>query len=268
VIEPRGVIHAGDVIDSGDKGGATHAEMQRTEWRAFEDDYGLTGGDARLKWPVYEVHGNHDSPQGNGYATDRIKERNKRRPGLANVSDNGLHYSWDWGGVHFLNLGIVVGRDSEPSRKRRYAPHDSLSFLLADLEKHVPNRDRPLVITHHIDVARYSVGCDPAAPADSKEWDGCDVQAYYAALEGHKVAAILYGHTHVRNVFRWNGKPGAKSPTGIPTFNNDNSSHFHDNRQAMLYFEIKPDELIAREYSTKDAWESGEWTAVWRFLIG
>src|SRR4051812_16526650 len=41
--EPRGVIHAGDVIDSGDRTGAPYLEMQRTEWRAFEEDFGLTG---------------------------------------------------------------------------------------------------------------------------------------------------------------------------------------------------------------------------------
>ena len=36
-------------------------------------------------------------------------ERSQRRTGLKNVSPNGLHYSWDWAGVHFIALGIVVG---------------------------------------------------------------------------------------------------------------------------------------------------------------
>jgi len=269
VDQPKGVIHAGDVIDSGDKGGTLHAQMQRTEWSAFEADYGLKGGDGRLKWPVYEVHGNHDSPRGDGYAVEQIKARNKQRPGLTNISENGLHYSWDWGGVHFVNLGIVVGQATNPNRRRRYAPLDSLPFLIADLKEHVAERPRPVVLTHHIDVARYSTGCEPQAEPGSKEWDSCDVQGYYAALKRYPIAAILYGHTHVRNVFRWNGQPGSKSPEGIPVFNNDNSSHFHDRKQALLYFEIDDKELVAREYSTQDAWQSGQWTANWRMpLVG
>src|SRR5687768_11900487 len=40
VAEPQGVIHAGDIIDSGDKGGDVHAAMQRTEWSGFHADYG------------------------------------------------------------------------------------------------------------------------------------------------------------------------------------------------------------------------------------
>jgi predicted phosphodiesterase len=267
VAKPQGVIHAGDVIDSGDKNGGIYAEMQRTEWSAFRDDYGLTGSDGRLKWPVYEVHGNHDSPRGDGYAIDQIKERNKQRPGLLNISDNGVHYSWDWGGVHFVNLGIVVGRASEPERSRRYAPLDSLSFLISDLKEHVADRKRPIVITHHIDVARNSGGCDAQVEAKGKEWDGCDVQAFYASLQGYQIAAILYGHTHVRNVFRWTGQPGSKSTEGIPVFNNDNSSHFHDQKQAMLYFEITDKQLMAREYSTADAWQTGAWTAVWKMPL-
>lgn len=95
VVAPRGVIHAGDCIDTGDK---ADVKMQQTEWAAFADAYGLTGKDGRLKVPVYEVHGNHDSPRGDGLAVRKIIERNKTRPGVSNVSTNGVHYSWDWGG--------------------------------------------------------------------------------------------------------------------------------------------------------------------------
>ncbi|MFY8201756.1 MAG: hypothetical protein ACOVLE_13855, partial [Pirellula staleyi] len=92
-----GVIHAGDLIDSGDKDSPNHRKMQRTEWSNYAADYGLTGQDGRLKLPLYEVYGNHDSPSGDGHAVKQIVERNKKRPGLVNVADNGLHYSWDWG---------------------------------------------------------------------------------------------------------------------------------------------------------------------------
>ncbi|MBC8115852.1 MAG: metallophosphoesterase, partial [Candidatus Saccharimonas sp.] len=96
VASPRGVIHSGDVIDTGDKNGGVPSQMIETEWAAFTDEFGLTGKDARLKYPIYEVHGNHDSPAGTGLPVQKIIERNKTRPGLKSVSQNGLHYSWDW----------------------------------------------------------------------------------------------------------------------------------------------------------------------------
>ena len=257
----RGVIHGGDCIDTGDK---PKVEMQRTEWAGFEQYYGLTGKDGRLQLPLYEVHGNHDSPRGDGYAVQRIRERNKNRPGLTAISENGLHYSWDWGPVHFVNLGIVVGEVSEPARRRRYAPLGSLQFLQQDLQQHVGGSGRPIVLTHHIDVLRYSQALPvETAKAEGMEWDPADVQAYYRTLTDYRVAGVLYGHTHGRNIFRWDGTAKA-AKEGIATFNCDNSSHFGGTQQAILYFEIWRDRVLVREYQTRDAWETASWTPqVW-----
>jgi predicted phosphodiesterase len=257
VLAPRGVIHGGDCIDTGDK---AHVAMQETEWDAFADTFGLTGRDGRLKVPVYEVHGNHDSPRGDGLAVKKIIARNKSRPGVVNVSPGGVHYSWDWSGVHFVNLGIVVGQTAAIARKRRYAPLDSLDFLVSDVREHVGGSGRPVVITHHVDVLRYA---QPLPIDDQKaqgmEWDPADVRAYFEALAGYSVAAILYGHTHGRNVFRWDGTHKA-AKEGFPAFNVDNSSHFAGPSQAFFYCEIAADRLTMREYHTTDGWQSGAWT--------
>ena len=257
VLAPRGVIHAGDCIDTGDK---ANVKMQETEWAAFADAYGLTGKDGKLKVPVYEVHGNHDSPRGDGLAVKKIIERNKTRPGVINASKNGVHYSWDWGGVHFINLGIVVGQVEYVTRKRRYGPLGSLEFLVSDLKEKVGTSGKPVVITHHVDMLRYA---QPLPVEDKKaegmEWDPADVKGFHDALKGYTVAAILYGHTHARNVFRWDGSNKA-AKDGIPTFNVDNSSHFGGKQQAFFYFEVRTDGLIVREYQTTDAWETGSWT--------
>ena len=259
VAPAAGVIHAGDVIDTGDKNGRVQEAMQKTEWSAYSADYGLTGSDGRLKMPVYEVAGNHDSPHGQGWAIEKIIERNKRRSGVVNVSDNGVHYSWDWGPAHCVNLGLIVGTQKSVTRKRRYAALDSLDFLVADLRDKVGTSGRPLVITHHVDIARYTGPCDPSAPADSKEWDPCDVRGFYDALQGYNVAGIFYGHTHFRNIFQWDGvSPKAKS--GINVFNTDNASHFHGDAQAFLYVELHDKHLLVREYQTKDRWQTGFFT--------
>ncbi|MFM7149064.1 MAG: metallophosphoesterase [Gemmataceae bacterium] len=257
VLPPRGVIHAGDCIDTGDK---ANTKMQATEWAGFTDAFGLTGKDGQLKMPVYEVHGNHDSPRGDGLAVKKIIQRNKTRPGVSNVSESGVHYSWDWGPVHFVNLGIVVGQSPAGSRRRRYAPLGSLEFLVTDLKEKVGTSGRPVVLTHHVDMLRYA---QPLPVEDKRattmEWDPIDVKGFHDALRGYNVAAILYGHTHARNVFRWNGS-NKVAKDGIPTFNVDNSSHFAGQQQAFFYFEIRPAGLIVREYQTGDAWETGKWT--------
>lgn len=256
VLAPRGVIHAGDCIDTG---GRPNPAGQ-TEWAAFAAAFGLTGKDGRLRLPVYEVHGNHDSTREHGLVLEKIIERNKSRPGVASVSKNGLHYSWDWGEVHFVNLGLVVGQVAGVQRRRRYAPLDSLDFLIADLKAKVGASGRPVVITHHVDMLRYS---QPLPVEDKKaqsmEWDPADVKGFHDALVGYNVAAILYGHTHARNVFRWDGSPRA-AREGIPVFNVSRSSHFSSNKQALFYLEIHGDTVIAREYQTADGWQSGFWT--------
>jgi len=260
VVAPAaGLIHAGDIIDTGDKNGRIPEAMQRTEWTAYVDDYGLTGTDGRLKMPVYEVYGNHDSPHGTGWALEKIIERNTRRPGVVHVSKNGLHYSWDWGPAHFINLGLIVGTQAQVTRKRRYAALDSLDFLVADLREQVGTSGRPLIITHHVDIARYTGACDPQAAAGSQEWDPCDVRGFYEALQGYNVAGIFYGHTHSRNIFRWDGN-SAEASSGISVFNTDNASHFGGDSQALFYVEIHEQHLRIREYQTKDRWQTGFFT--------
>ncbi|CAN5253668.1 metallophosphoesterase [soil metagenome] len=257
VLAPRGVIHAGDCIDSGDK---THLAMQETEWAAFKDGFGLKGNDGRLKHPVYEIHGNHDSPRGDGLAVKKIIERNKNRMGVKNVSKNGVHYSWDWGRIHVVNLGIVVGQMATPNRKRRYAPLDSLDFLMSDLKENVGTSGRPVIITHHVDMIPYAQPLPVEdAKAEKMEWDPADVKGFFDAVKAYNIAAILYGHTHARNVFRWDGS-AKKGEQGIPTFNVDNSAHFMSLSQGFFYFELSATQLTCREYQTKDGWETGFWT--------
>lgn len=267
VKKPLGVIHAGDIIDSGDKRGTKFNKMQQTEFAAFDKEFGIDGTDGRLQFPVFEVYGNHDSPSGSGIAIDGLKERNKKRKNVT-LSHNQLHLAWDWGPVRCVNLGIVVGQDKHNSQRRRYHPMDSLEFLIEDLKQHAPDGKRPVLLTHHIDVVRYSKPCDINNTANlSMEWNPCDVRAYYETIRSYNVIGILYGHTHVRNILRWDGSSN-RVDQGLPLLNVDNSSHFHGGNQAFFYIEVTPDEMIIRECATQDAWTTYQWTpSVWRHTI-
>jgi hypothetical protein len=258
VAQPHGVLHAGDMIDNGDKGAARMAMME-TETEAWTADWGLNGGDGRLRWPVREVHGNHDGPRGDTVTVREVIARNKRRRGLTGVSDNGLHYSWDWAGVHFVALGIVVGDAPEVQRKRRYAPLGSLPFLRADLEQHVGSTGRPVVLLHHVDVHRYSIPV-PDEKAAQSEWDYGDALAFYETLKPYRVAACICGHTHARRVVRWAGGKDEKGTGGVPFLNTDNAGHYAKPEQAILYVEVAPAELRVREFFTRDGWATGAWT--------
>lgn len=266
VPEPHGILHAGDMIDSGDKGPAKK-QMMETETAAWIKDWGLNGGDGRLRWPVREVHGNHDGPRGDTVMVREIIARNKRRQGLTGVSDNGLHYSWDWAGVHFVALGIVAGDAPEVKRKRRYAPLGSLPFLREDLERSVGKSGRPVVLMHHVDVHRYSVAV-PDAKALQSEWDYGDALAFYETIKPYRVAACLCGHTHARRVVRWAGSKDEKVTAGVPFLNTDNAGHFAKPEQAILHVEVSPSELRVREFFTKDGWTTGAWTPqIWKFAL-
>ena len=256
--EPRGVIHVGDLIDSGDKTDKEHLEMQETEARAWLAAYGLNGEGGALKYPTYEVHGNHDAPHGEGLVLPHLIERNRKRAGVANISANGMHYSWDWGPVHFVCLGLIVGTEKSVVRKRHYAALDSLDFLASDLAEKVGDSGRPVVIVHHVDLGRYSLPLDTPAP-ETKEWDPADVHAYFEAIRRYKIAAIFYGHTHMRNVFRWDGL-NTKGAQGIAVFNNDKSAHFRFDEQAFFHVEMNERELLVREHKTPDRWQTAAWT--------
>ncbi len=261
VLKLSGIVHGGDLVDSADKRGGVYPRMHATEFAAFEADYGLNGNDGILKYPVFEVYGNHDGPQGDTLVVKGIERRNKRRDGIKNVSENGLHYSWDWGNLHFINLGIVVGQSGPKLQRRRYDPMNSLQFLKQDLQR-MGDPNRPVVITQHIDLARYSV---PYSGDDEKflhmEWHPQDVMAFHQAVAPFHVIANFFGHTHRRDIFGWNGTPKRQpfNRADVDAFNGDNSSHFHGGKQAFLYVEASETNLVVREVVTEDGWRSHHW---------
>lgn len=185
---PRGVLALGDLIDDGDRRDET-----AVQWRHFERQFGLDGTDGLLKYPVYEGWGNHDGPPAGkekfGFSVQaRLKERNLARKAagrICNLSENGLHYSWDWGPVHLVQCNLYPADRQHPKVKYSLPWHDpqgALAFLAADLKEKVGDSGRPVVVASHCGV-------------DTDWWHPDDWAAFYREVKPYNVVAYLYGHT-------------------------------------------------------------------------
>ena len=266
-----GLINTGDLIDSLDKNGGPYPAMQEFEWKRFLADYGLNGKDGKIPIPVYEVHGNHDGPQGDTFIIDAIIDRNQSRREIVNVSENGLHYSWNWGSVHLVNLGIFVGEGEKKREGHHYAPRSSLDFLRSDLAKHVGESGRPVVLTHHLHL-----------DAPEFDWPAEDLAGYYQTIKSFNVIAIFNGHTHGSppKLRRWNGEEIGSNLNGFDNFDPDDAgaSKLHNGKpvglsHGLLYVEIvdQPgvlkDSMTVRSYVTRDNWHTAKWDRIWRKMI-
>ncbi len=269
--QARGMIVAGDLIDSLDKRGGEYPAMQRFEWARYKKDYGLKGGDGKLPFPVYELHGNHDGPQGDTFLCDDLIERNRERPGVINTSTNGLHYSWNWGPIHLVNVGMFVGWGEARRGKHHYAPRGSLAFLERDLKEQVGDSGRPVIISHHL-----HLNCG------NYDWPDVDLKGYYELVSRYNVIAIFNGHTHgAPRRFGWNGKELGPQVSGIDNFDPDDSGAAKTGRDGkpvglrhgLLYVELDDqagtdrDRFTVRSYVTKDNWATANWAQAWERAV-
>lgn len=192
IAKPRGVVVLGDLIDDGDRR-ENGRQISAEQYEFFRADFGLDGTDGLLKYPVFEGWGNHDGPpegkEKNGFSSQgEIRKRNlirKAKKLISNVSENGLHYSWDWDDVHFVQLNIY------PADKQRegvryspvwHDPQNSLSFLKSDLACNVGSCGRPVVLMAHCGF-------------DTDWWLPEDWAELYNAAKPYNVVLYLYGHS-------------------------------------------------------------------------
>lgn len=190
--KPRGVLCLGDCIDDGDRlfDGKQQTEKQ---YEYFLHDFGFDGTDGLLKYPVFEGWGNHDGPpigeERHGFSFQaHLKARNQQRLAqrlVDHLSDNELHYSWDWDDVHFAQLNIYpADEQNEQIRYNRvwHHPQGALSFLKKDLAENVGESGRPVVLMAHCGF-------------DTDWWHKEDWKNFYDAVKDYNVVLYLYGHT-------------------------------------------------------------------------
>jgi hypothetical protein len=187
---PLGVVAPGDLLHKG-----YDPKTSMGKWDEWVADFGLTGKEGHLAFPVYEGIGNHDGGPTKSIPRAKIRERNKLRVGLTQISENGLHYSWDWDHVHLVQVNLFPG-DTPADATVGPAEHDpemALDFLKKDLAKYVGDSGKPVIILQHYGVLG---GMTDWWTPESKE-------RYYAAIEKYNVIGIFCGHSHGTEFIQW-----------------------------------------------------------------
>jgi cytolysin (calcineurin-like family phosphatase) len=177
-------VLTGDLLDEGfDK------ETAPANWAEFCRDYGLTGEDGRLCFPVYEGFGNHDGGPTKSFVRAGIKARNPKRVGLKAISENGLHYSWDWDQLHLAQLNLFGGSsaaDVKGVNGPEHDPEQSLDFLRYDLGQNVGASQRPVIPFQHF---AWLGGMSDWWHPEAKE-------RFYEVVKTYNVACLINGHSH------------------------------------------------------------------------
>ncbi|HVU89971.1 MAG TPA: hypothetical protein VHD36_21750 [Pirellulales bacterium] len=186
VATPSGVLVAGDLTDTPERPNAYGFHVPGIDADGFNEDYAVDGS-GRIKYPVYEGYGNHDVDNTtHSYTLDMIRERNLVRPGITDLSANGLNYSWDWQGIHFINLNIYPGMNDRSGY--------SLQFLQDDLA-HYTTSNTPIIIMQHFGFDSFSLGW----------WTDAERQAFADTIAGHNILGIFHGHLHTTLAYQWDG---------------------------------------------------------------
>lgn len=237
VATPLGLLIAGDLTQNGKDGRDEAIIAGRDEIGEFERDYGLTGDDGLLKFPVYEGYGNHDFDpdepddefnwrffydENPTPSVERVANRNLKRPGLLQVAqDNQGHYSWDWGNVHLVNVNLFAGDEASQADENSKVrdPRQALTFLENDLATHVGNSGRPVLIMQHYGFDQFGY--------EDRWWTVAQKEAFLDVIRPYHILALIHGHTHATYRYEWEGYDilNVGSPYYL-NYNFDGQGHF------------------------------------------
>jgi len=200
---PQGLMILGDVSDG-------HQEIPRhqEQWSSFGELFPETGVRfGKAKVPVFAIAGNHDGPVA-GPARQGLLLRNRtlQKAGqLAALSSNGVHYALNCSGVHFIFLGLCPADTTDTETPFKFGtpgtgswndPQGAFSFLKDYLGRRVGKSGEPVVILQHYGFDGFSLN-------DWNWWTLKQRRALYDLLKGYNIAAIVHGHNHHAEHYRW-----------------------------------------------------------------
>jgi cytolysin (calcineurin-like family phosphatase) len=191
--DPKAVVFVGDLTGWGVAG---------TEIPSFRHYYQAGNDGGSMKFPAYLGLGNHDvddadrtgdwAKQNRDAYWALIDERHKggNAPVRTGNFDSASHaYSWDIGGVHFVQLHRHPGDND-------YGLASSVGFLENDLEQYASD-GKPLFLFHHYGMDKFG--------REERWWTDAERATYRDVLADYNVAGIMVGHSHAAFNYEWEG---------------------------------------------------------------
>lgn len=206
---PLGVILGGDITDDG--GGQLKVPGVGWQLQQFASRYRQGPGLDQVNYPVYAGLGNHDLDQ-NGVPphvdfyrremrdyvelNHRMSVFYKPPVPVTNFHVPSDNYSWDWGGLHLVQLQRFGGDATKGAVS-------GLDWLRQDLASYAAD-GRPVVLFQHYGWDPFSIErWDPSAMTFDDQgtgaphwWSDTDRQALLDTLKGYNVIGIFHGHEH------------------------------------------------------------------------
>lgn len=206
---PHGVIIGGDMTDDG--GGQLRIPGVGRQLQQFASRYRQGSGPGQVKYPVYTGLGNHDLDQ-NGVPphvdfyrqelrdyvelNHRMSVFFKPPVPVTNFHVPSDSYSWDWGGLHLVQLHRFGGDELNGAISGLPWLRDDLAAYAAD--------GRPVVVFQHYGWDPFSIECwdpvekrfDDQGTGGAHWWTEDQRQALLAALKGYNVIGLFHGHEH------------------------------------------------------------------------
>jgi cytolysin (calcineurin-like family phosphatase) len=219
IATPLGVVVGGDMTDDG--GGQVTMPSEGTQLLQFSQRYQQGSSPGHVRFPVYVGLGNHDldqdgpPPHVDWYRRelrDYVEVNHRasvffKSPLPATNYDVASDcYSWDWGGLHLVQLHRFGGDTSKGAI-------DSLPWLANDLATYASD-GRPVVLFQHYGWDAFSIESwdpethkfDDIGTGTPHWWSSKQQQNLAEAVKGANVIGVFHGHQHdTTMIYRWEG---------------------------------------------------------------
>ncbi len=209
IAAPLGLVIGGDMTDDG--GGQVKVPGEGHQLIQFSSRYQQGVGPDKVHVPVYNGLGNHDldqdgaPPHVDWYRRELrdYVELNHRQTvfykppvPVANYDIDSDNYSWDWGGLHLIQLQRFGGDTNKGAIS-------GLDWLKQDLASFAAD-GRPVVLFQHYGWDRFSIErwdaghmtFDDTGSGQPHWWSEEQRTALLAALQGYNVIGLFHGHEH------------------------------------------------------------------------
>ncbi|OLP60976.1 metallophosphoesterase [Xaviernesmea oryzae] len=209
IARPLGLVIAGDLTDDG--GGQVKVPGEGWQLKQFANRYSQGSGPGQLAMPAYVGLGNHDIDQDGAAGhvdwyrrelrdyvefTHRSTVFSTPPVPVGNYDVLSDSYSWDWGGLHLVQLQRFGG-------DRGHGAPSGLDWLKADLAASAAD-GRPVAIFQHYGWDHFSTEVwDPQAKTfdatgagEAHWWSAAERAALVEILKPYRVVGLFHGHQH------------------------------------------------------------------------